>query len=147
MDTVEKTKATQLNPESRILVSFSHTFTAYAGGFEILETDQFAFGCQRQHLLRDDGLIPREVTWINDLQRDPKRLIVGRDVQPGELSQPLLDCWLSFLGLLTTADQRGEVEFNVGPYMNYCLAHLNAVWPGNEQGVALFRQEELTPSA
>jgi hypothetical protein len=72
-------------------------------------------------------------------------MIIGRDVQLGELSQPLLDCWLSFLTIITTADQRGEVEFNIVPYLNYCQRHLNAVYPGNEKAVALFDKKNFLP--
>ncbi len=80
--------------------------------FEQLAEAKFYFGCQRMHVLRDDGLVPYEATWKN---KDRK---IGSSASDGysrpiehvdEDKRPIV---LAFIEMIQKADTENRVRWS-----------------------------------
>jgi hypothetical protein len=108
-------------------VSFTDTWKAFVmGDISPQATDRYAFGCDRLHVIRNDELIPMEVTWCTN-RREAQREAVPVD----EIPSTLLEKWRDFEVLLSSADAEGRIDYRIGSYPDYVQAHLEAVWAGH----------------
>jgi hypothetical protein len=89
-------------------------------------TDCYAFGCDQLHVIRNDELIPMEVTWCTK-NREIKREAVSE----AEIPSTLLEKWREFERLLISADVEGRIDYRIGSYPDYVQAPPEAVWAGH----------------
>lgn len=98
----------------KIVVSWTGTVTAILTGdllFEELAGASFFFSCQRHHVIRDDGLLPYEVTWRNkDRPGVYDRYGVELDTIDDDKQQRVLD----LIKILHEADADGRVTWGLG---------------------------------
>jgi hypothetical protein len=108
-------------------VSFTDTWKGFArGDMHPRATDRYAFGCDRSHVIREDELIPMEVTWCTK-NRETKREAVSAN----EISSTLLEKWRSFERELISADAEGRIDYRIGSYPDYVESRPEARWPGH----------------
>jgi hypothetical protein len=111
-------------------VSFTDTLLAFIRGDIVPQsTDRYAFGCGRAHVIREDGLIPKELSWATKKREIDKEAIPAEEIaDPG-----LLDKWKAFESLLKLADEEGRVTYQIGRYPEYLQKHPEAIWPGHSR--------------
>lgn len=108
-------------------VGFTDTLNAFVRGEISLQiTDQYAFGCDRLHVIREDELVPMEITWCTE-NREVRREAVSVD----EIPATLLEKWRAFERHLTSADADGRIDYRIGSYPDYVANHPEAIWAGH----------------
>jgi hypothetical protein len=69
-------------------ISFTSTVRAYINGeLKIPPDAKFAFGCVRGHVIRNDNLIPKEVTWSYKNLTEEELQLPPVDNSTGRLSK------------------------------------------------------------
>lgn len=74
------------------------------------------FGCRKEHVLRDDGLVPYEATWKN------KNRIVGSSSKDGysrsidQVDEDKRPTVLAFIELVREADTKNKVQWGMSYY-------------------------------
>jgi hypothetical protein len=127
MATFQIKLTTKLENKMTTWVSFTDTWKAFVRGDMHPEaTDCYVFGCDRLHVIRNDELIPMEVTWCTK-NREIKREAVSET----EIPSTLLEKWREFERLLISADLEGRIDYRIGSYPDYVQAHPEAVWAGH----------------
>jgi hypothetical protein len=99
-----------------LAISFTATFIDFCQGkvtLAELEDCKLAFGCHRDHLIREDDLLPQELSWVNPNQTKHH---YGKDVDLIDVDDETLSKWSEFLIFVKGKDARGEVFWQCGNY-------------------------------
>lgn len=119
---------------SLVCVSWTSTVMAVLNGrpkVRELRQARFAFSCQREHVLRSDGLLPCEVTWGNVSQKGDRTY--GDSVKIDKVDSKNRARVQSLIDLIAAADAEGRVEWGIYHPQDY-IARL----PGDT--VVLYQQ-------
>jgi hypothetical protein len=77
----------------------------------LCQLDEFRFGCKREHVIRDDGRLPMEVSWLNN---ELPHLCKGEGLTMDEVELAAFATWRLFERRIRELDSQGKVRYQAG---------------------------------